>query len=46
MEKKFKELPRFWRKFITILIFVTVFLTVGVIGYIWISVGSLISVMF
>ena len=46
MEKKFKELPRFWRKFIAILIFVTVFLTVGVISYIWISVGSLISVMF
>lgn len=46
MEKKFKELPRLWRKFITILIFVTVFLTVGVIGYIWISLGSLISVMF
>lgn len=46
MEKKFKELPRFWRRFITILIFATIFLTVGVIMYIWISMGSLISVMF
>lgn len=46
MEKKFKELPRVWRRFITILIFMTIFLIAGVIMYIWISMGSLISVMF
>lgn len=46
MKMKFKELPVFWKRTVVSLIFLNLALLIGLICYIWMTVGSLIQVMF
>jgi hypothetical protein len=43
---KFKELPQFWRRTIIALLFLVILLTMVLVCYFWMTLGSLIGVLF